>query len=357
MKKTIAVLKGDGIGPEVMKEALKILHAIESRFGHEFSYKEGLIGGAAYEEYEQHFPKETQEICEEADAILFGSVGGPVSKLDQPKWKNCEKESLLGLRQAFQFFCNLRPITVSQSLKSLSPLKFTETSQFIDILCVRELLGDVYFGQHETYMDYATDVMFYDRESIVRIAEKAFEYARKRSKKVTSVDKANILDTSRFWRKVVEEVASNYSDCILEHILVDNCAMQLVRNPAQFDVLLMPNLFGDILSDEASMLVGSLGLIPSASLNQEGKGLYEPMGGSAQDIAGKNIANPIAQILSAALLLRHSFGLETEAHCIEESVKVVLSQGYGTADLNPKKCVNTEEIGSLIREHIIVGSL
>lgn len=335
MHKKIAVLPGDGIGPEVMDQALRVIAQIADLYGHYFEIAKGLIGGAAYDQFESHFPEETKKICDSSDAILFGSVGGPVDELNKDKWKGCEAKSLLALRKTYSFNANLRPVKVYPSLKHLCPLKLKSD---IDILFVRELLGDLYFGKHVTYKNdsgkrEALDECIYDEDQIRSVAEVAFKSAGLRGNKVTSVDKANVLDTSKLWREVVLEVSEEYPNVELEHMLVDNCAMQLIIDPAQFDVILTGNMFGDILSDAAAVLPGSLGLLPSASMNNQGFGYYEPSGGSAQDIVGKGVANPVAQILSAALMLRHSFGLEAESAAIENAVKMVLDAGKATADI------------------------
>jgi 3-isopropylmalate dehydrogenase len=335
--KNIAVLPGDGIGPEVMQAAIEVLNAIEHKAKVKFNYNYGLIGGAAYDKYGNHFPDETRTICEQNDAILFGSVGGPVQDYLLPKWNNCEANSLLALRKAFNFNINLRKANIFAELAELSPLKNHLVKQGLDIIIFRELLGDIYFGKHvlelETTPKTASDMAIYDENQIASIAHFAFKTARLRKKKLISVDKANVLSTSKLWRLVVQEVAKEYPDVQLDNMLVDNCAMQLIANPGQFDVILTANLFGDILSDELSMLSGSLGMMPSASFNADGFAFYEPAGGSAPDIAGKNIANPIAQILSAALMLQHSFNLETEAQLINQAIKKTLLSGFRTADL------------------------
>lgn len=344
MVKQIAVLAGDGIGPEVMTQAVRVLNSLAapqsgSVQAQDWAFVPGLIGGAAFAEYGQHFPKETAELCAASDAILFGSVGGPISESHLPKWKGCEANSLLALRKTFKFHANLRPITVWPPLYSLSPLKESVLSKGVDLVVVRELLGDCYFGEHvrtgEVGNRYARDVAEYTEQQIAAIAHVAFRTAQVRRKRVCSVHKANVLATSVLWREVVAEVAANYRDVQLDELLVDNCAMQIVKDPASFDVILTTNMFGDILSDIAAVLPGSLGVTPSASLNTEGFGMYEPSGGSAPDIAGKNIANPVAQILSAALMLRHSFGLEEEAARIEKAVAKVMQDGILTADLLP----------------------
>lgn len=337
MKRKIAVLPGDGIGPEVMTEALRVLDAVAAAYGHEFPRKQALVGGAAFEEFGCHMPITTLETCRDSSAILFGSVGGPVNAMDEPKWKDCERNSILALRKHFRFSSNLRPAKIYPTLKHLSPLKPEVLEKGVDMLIVRELLGDCYFGKHEEFEKNgeraALDESEYTEAQVKAAAHAAFQAARKRSNRVCSVDKANVLTTSRLWRAVVHEVAKEYPDVELSDMLVDNCAMQLIMNPAQFDVIVTTNMFGDILSDAAAALPGSLGLVASASLTGDGFGLYEPPGGSAQDIAGKGVANPIAQVLSVALMLRHSFDLEQEATAIETAVETALSRGYRTADI------------------------
>jgi len=337
MEKKIAILAGDGIGPEVMTQARRVLDVVAQKFGHKFDCKEGLIGGAAFDEFQTHFPDDTRAICEASDAILFGSVGGPVADVHLPKWAGCEANSLLSIRKAFSFHANFRPAKVYPELMEVSPLKPELLKAGVDLLVVRELIGDIYFGEHKRFerdgKRVATDVAEYTEDQVIAVAHAAFEAARKRRSKVTSVDKANVLWTSKLWREVVNEVATNYKDVEFEVMLVDNCAMQLVRNPAQFDVILTTNMFGDILSDQAAVLPGSLGLMPSASFNTDGFGFYEPSGGSAPDIAGKNIANPIAQILSVAMMLRYSFGMLKEADSIQNAIDATISAGYRTADI------------------------
>ena len=334
MKKTILVLPGDGIGPEVIEQALRVLEALNNNH---FHITQGLIGGAAYDQHQQHFPKHTQQLCQQADAILFGSVGGPVEQNDQPKWKHCERNSILALRKTLNLAINMRPAKLYPALQDISPLKNQRLAGCEEILIVRELLGDIYFGEHRQFtheqLRFATDEAIYNEQQIRTAAEYAFQTARLRRTKVTSVDKANVLATSQLWRSVVSEVALEYPDVPLEHMLVDNCAMQLILNPSQFGVIVTANLFGDILSDAASALPGSLGMMPSASFGTDGIGLYEPSGGSAPDIAGKNTANPMAQILSLALLLRHSFVMNTQAERIELAVEHVLKAGYRTVDI------------------------
>lgn len=356
MKKTIAVLSGDGIGPEVMSEAIKVLLRIAEGFGHKFILQNAVIGGAAWEIHGVHFPEETKKICERSDAILFGSVGGPIQEQGNAKWKDCEHNSILKLRQYFCFQTNLRPSKVYPALADSCVLRPQIIGNGVDILCVRELSGDIYFGEHriEVIDDVknAIDVMTYDEKTIADIAHAAFQAARHRRKKVTSVDKANVLACSRLWREVVTEISKEYSDCQLEHLLVDNCAMQLIRCPTAFDVLLMPNMFGDILSDEVSVLAGSLGMLPSASLNKHGFGLYEPSSGSAPDIAGKSIANPIGQILSAAMMLEYSFQMIEESAAIHQAVEKSLQQGFRTIDISTPKDrlrpISTIEMGNII---------
>jgi 3-isopropylmalate dehydrogenase len=337
MDKIIAVLPGDGIGDEVMEQALRVLETVSTKFGHKFQLKRGVVGGAAYEKFKSHFPDETKEICKASDAILFGSVGGPVKDMHLEKWKNCEANSILAIRKTFSFQANFRPVKVYPQLAEISPLRKDLIERGVDILFIRELLGDCYFGEHKTATRdgkrYASDVSEYNEEQVAAVAEIAFQAALKRGKKVTSVDKANVLDTSKLWRTVVHEVAKQYPDVEIEDMLVDNCAMQIIRDPSQFDVVVLSNMFGDILSDAAAVLPGSLGLLCSASLNKEGFGLYEPPGGSAQDIAGQGIANPIAQILSVAMMLRFSFGLSQEAQAIEEAVEEALAKGFRTRDI------------------------
>ncbi|CAN5215113.1 3-isopropylmalate dehydrogenase [soil metagenome] len=359
MQKTIAVLAGDGIGQEIMSAALPVLAAIENKFQHQFILKEALIGGAAYDQYGCHFPDKTRDICLQTNAILFGSVGGPITESHLEKWQNCERNSILALRQYFTLNANFRPIAVYAELAELSPLK-NSLSTNVDMLIVRELVGDIYFGEHKRYIQNglrcSSDVAHYNEEQIASVAHLAFQAAQKRKKVVTSVDKANVLETSRLWREVVTEISKHYTDVTLQHMLVDNCAMQLIINPQQFDVIVTANLFGDILSDAAAALPGSLGLIPSASTNSSGFGLYEPAGGSAPNIAGKNIANPIAQILSVALMLSYSFALEAEAVLIENAVRHVLQNGLRTKDIYRPgtELVGTQEMGHAIANIITI---
>lgn len=346
MKKTIAVVAGDGIGPEIVSEALKVLKKVGEKFGHEFTIEERLVGGKAYDAVGECLPEDTLETCKKADAVLLGAVGGP--KYDALPGPKRPEKALLGLRSGLGLFCNLRPATVWAPLRSASPLKAEIIGEGLDILVVRELTGGVYFGEHKRADDgqSASDIMAYSIPEIERIAKMAFEAAMKRSKKVTSVDKANVLETSRLWRETVNKVALDYPEVALEHMYVDNAAMQLVRAPQKFDVLLTENMFGDILSDEASQITGSIGMLPSASLRLDGFGMYEPIHGSAPDIAGKGIANPIATILSVAMMLKYSFGLENEAKSIENAVLSVLESDARTADLGGT--LSCSEITSLI---------
>lgn len=344
MTKHIAVLPGDGVGEEVMPQALRVLEMVSQGCGLRVSVTRGLVGGAAYDKYGVHLPDATVALCQSSDAILFGSVGGPVSEQHLPKWHGCEANSILSLRRQFKLNVNFRPVKVLPELQALSPLKAEVVAKGIDILVLRELLGDCYFGMHKTVTEngvrVARDVSEYSEEQIASAADAAFRAARTRRKRVTSVHKANVLDTSKLWRAVVREVHTGFEDVELVDMLVDNCAMQLVRDPSQFDVLLTTNMFGDILSDAAAVLPGSLGLLASASLNSEGFGLYEPPGGSAQDIAGLGVANPIGQILSVALMFRFSFKLEREAALIEAAVDDTLRAGYRTRDIHRQ--VDTE---------------
>ncbi|MDW2012512.1 MULTISPECIES: 3-isopropylmalate dehydrogenase [Vibrio] len=354
----IAVLPGDGIGPEVMAQAHKVLDAIEKKHGIAFERDEHDVGGIAIDNHGCPLPESTIKACEESDAVLFGSVGGPkwehLPPNDQP-----ERGALLPLRKHFQLFCNLRPAQIHSGLEAFSPLRADISGRGFDIVVVRELTGGIYFGQPkgregEGPTEKAFDTEVYHRFEIERIAKIAFESARLRRKKVCSIDKANVLQSSILWREVVEEIAKDYPDVELSHMYIDNATMQLIKDPAQFDVMLCSNIFGDIISDECAMITGSMGMLPSASLNESKFGLYEPAGGSAPDIAGKNIANPVAQILSAALMLRYSLGEETAAQDIETAVSKALSAGELTGDLagdNP--ALSTSEMGDKIAEYIL----
>ncbi|EIF2701473.1 3-isopropylmalate dehydrogenase [Vibrio alginolyticus] len=354
----IAVLPGDGIGPEVMAQAHKVLDAIEKKHGIAFERDEHDVGGIAIDNHGCPLPESTIKACEESDAVLFGSVGGPkwehLPPNDQP-----ERGALLPLRKHFQLFCNLRPAQIHSGLEAFSPLRADISGRGFDIVVVRELTGGIYFGQPkgregEGATEKAFDTEVYHRFEIERIAKIAFESARLRRKKVCSIDKANVLQSSILWREVVEEIGKDYPDVELSHMYIDNATMQLIKDPAQFDVMLCSNIFGDIISDECAMITGSMGMLPSASLNESKFGLYEPAGGSAPDIAGKNIANPVAQILSAALMLRYSLGEETAAQDIEAAVSKALSAGELTGDLagdNP--ALTTSEMGDKIAEYIL----
>jgi 3-isopropylmalate dehydrogenase len=338
VEKKIAVLSGDGIGPEVMAEALKVLKQVETLYGHKFQWAEAPCGGAAWAATEAagetpcHMPDSTIEVCAGSDAILFGSVGGPVDQQHMPKWKDCEKNSLLKIRKRFNLGNNLRPSKVYPFLAHLCPLKADLANSGIDVLVVRELVGGIYFGEHKREGDRAWDVMDYDVEGIRKPVKFAFEAAKLRKKKVTVVDKANVLETSRLWREVAKDVHKDYPDIEMEFMYVDNAAMQVIQKPAAFDVIATENMFGDIISDALAVLPGSLGLMPSASLG-DSIHMYEPSGGSAPDLAGKNVANPVAQILSGAMMLRYSFNLETEAQAVEAAVMSVLEAGTLTSDL------------------------
>ena len=348
MKKTIAVLPGDGVGPEIVAEAVKVLNAVSAICAHDFEYEERLVGGAAYDAFGDCLPDETLETCKKSDAVLLGAVGGP--KWDVlPGEKRPEKRALLALRKELGLFANLRPAKVWDALRDASPLKGEIVSNGIDILVVRELTGGIYFGEHTRSADgkEALDKMPYASREIERIANVAFEASRGRHSRVTCVDKANVLETSKLWRETVSRVhEEKYRDVALDFMYVDNAAMQLVRAPSRFDVILTENMFGDILSDEASQITGSIGMLPSASLRGDRFGLYEPIHGSAPDIAGRGIANPLATILSAAMMLEQSFGLVHEARLVESAVGRVLEGGVRTADIGGS--ATTEEIGDAV---------
>lgn len=333
MKGKIAVVPGDGIGPEICRSAVDVLDAVNKRFVHEITTFEGKAGGEAFEKSGKHLPEETIDICEKADAILFGAVGGPVDAQEEPKWKDAEKHVILGLRKKFDLFANLRPLRVWPGTESFSALK-PELVKDMDVLIVRELVSGIYFGRHERVdTQTAEDVSRYSKDEIERVLRVAFDAAASRRKKLTVVDKANVLETSRLWREVANAVKKDFPAVEMEFMFVDNAAMQLVRNPAQFDVIVTENMFGDILSDLGGAIVGSLGLLPSASLNARKFGLYEPSHGSAPDIAGKGIANPTAQILSLALLLRYTYNLHKEADAIEAAILAAWNAGEKTKDL------------------------
>ena len=352
MKKKIAVLKGDGIGPEIVNEGLKVLSKIASKYEHEFETKELLFGGASIDEYGAPLTNETLDICKASDAVLLGAVGGP-------KWDNVDKDNrpergLLAIRKELSLFANLRPTKLFKELKNSCPLKEDIIKDGIDFVMIRELTGGVYFGKKETKetngIITAIDEMKYDENEIRRIGIVAFETAKKRKKKVTSIDKSNVLDTSKLWRKIMHELSDKYSDIEYEDMLVDSASMQIIKNPSRFDVVVTENMFGDILSDEASVLAGSIGMIPSASLGDTTLGLYEPIHGSAPDIAGQNISNPIGTILSVAMMLKYSFNMDKEASDIENAVENVLADGYRTTDLYVEgtKKLKCSEMGDII---------
>ena len=360
MEYKIALIPGDGIGPEIVREAKKVLDRICKVYGHHFEYEELLLGGASIDVHGVPLTEETIAAAKASDAVLMGSIGGDAKT---SPWYQLEpskrpEAGLLRIRKALNLFANLRPAYLYEELKGACPLKEEVIGDGFDMIIVRELTGGLYFGERKTVEENgvrkAIDTLTYDEKEIRRIAVKAFEIAKKRRKKVTSVDKANVLDSSRLWRKVVEEVAVQYPEVTLEHMLVDNCAMQLVHNPGQFDVILTENMFGDILSDEASMVTGSIGMLSSASLNETKFGLYEPSHGSAPDIAGKGIANPLATILSAAMMLRFSLDLDKEADAVEAAVSKVLKEGYRTIDImeDGMTQVGTTRMGDLIAEQI-----
>ena len=360
MEMKIGVIKGDGIGPEIVDEALKVLDKTAGIYGHAFSYTQLLMGGASIDVNGVPLTEETLELAKGCDAVLMGSIGGDAKT---SPWYQLEpskrpEAGLLALRKGLNLFANLRPAVLYKELKGACPLKEEIADRGFDMMIMRELTGGLYFGRRSTEsvegVLVAKDELTYSETEIRGIAKRAFDIAMKRRKKVTSVDKANVLDSSRLWRKVTEEVAEDYPEVTLEHMLVDNCAMQLVKDPSQFDVILTENMFGDILSDEASMVTGSIGMLASASLNETKFGLYEPSGGSAPDIAGKGIANPIATILSAAMMLRYSFDLVKEAEVIENAVSKVLQDGYRTIDIMSEgmKQIGTAEMGDRICSYI-----
>ena len=360
MELKITCIPGDGIGPEIVREAKKVLDKVAQSYGHEIKYTDILMGGASIDVHGVPLTEEAVAQAKAADAVLMGSIGGDTTT--SPWYKlppNLRPEAgLLGIRKALNLFANLRPAVLYKELAGACPLKTEISDRGFDMLIMRELTGGLYFGERKTVEENgirkAIDTLTYDENEIRRIAVKGFDIARKRRKKVTSVDKANVLDSSRLWRSVVEEVAKDYPDVTLEHMLVDNCAMQLVKDPAQFDVILTENMFGDILSDEASMVTGSIGMLASASLNDTKFGLYEPSHGSAPDIAGKDIANPIATISSAAMMLRYSFDLDKEAEAVETAVKEVLKEGYRTVDIMSEGCVQVScsKMGDLLVERV-----
>ncbi|MBO5209138.1 MAG: 3-isopropylmalate dehydrogenase [Lachnospiraceae bacterium] len=360
MELNITCIPGDGIGPEIVAEAKKVLDAVAAKYGHTMNYTDILMGGASIDVHGVPLTEEAIATAKSADAVLMGSIGGDTTT--SPWYKlapNLRPEAgLLALRKALNLFANLRPALLYEELADACPLKKEISAAGFDMMIMRELTGGLYFGERKTVEENgvlkATDTLTYDENEIRRIAIKGFDIAMKRKKKVTSVDKANVLDSSRLWRKVVEEVAKDYPEVSLEHMLVDNCAMQLVKDPAQFDVILTENMFGDILSDEASMVTGSIGMLASASLNDTKFGLYEPSHGSAPDIAGKDIANPIATVLSASMMLRYSFDLDKEADAIDNAVKQVLKEGYRTGDIMSEGCtqVGCKQMGDLLAQRV-----
>ena len=358
MNYKIALIRGDGIGPEVVGEAVKVMEAIGEKFGHTFTYTDVLMGGCAIDAVGKSYPDGTAEACKACDAVLLGAVGGP-------KWGHASdpekrpETALLSIRRDLGLYANLRPAVLRPAMADACPLKKETAEKGIDLMMVRELTGGIYFGKRDRYQtedrgEEATDLMAYSEQEIERIGRRAFELARLRRNKVSSVDKANVLETSRLWRKVMHRLAEEYSDVSYEDVLVDNCAMQLVRDPGQFDVVVTENMFGDILSDEASMVTGSIGLLPSASIGDAAPGLYEPIHGSAPDIAGQDKANPIAAILSVAMMFRYSFHLPDEAQAIEDAVDAVLAQGWRTADIAKagETAIGTREMGRRIREQM-----
>lgn len=357
MNKKIAVIKGDGIGPEIVNEAEKVLNKVGEKYGHTFEYTDVLMGGCAIDATGVPLPQETIDICLASDSVLLGAVGGP--KWDTLPGNLRPEAGLLGIRGALKLFANIRPAKLIPALAGACPLKDEITKNGLDLVIVRELIGGAYFGERDTHVDengvkHASDSMAYADYEVERICRVAFDMARKRNKKVHSVDKANVLDSSRLWREVAHKVAKEYPDVEFQDILVDNTAMQLVHNPAQFDVMVTENLFGDILSDEASMITGSLGMIPSASLGEGTLGLYEPIHGSAPDIAGQNKANPLATILSVAMMLRYSFDMSEESDAIEKAVNEVMADGYRTGDIMSEgmKCVSCSEMGDMVADKI-----
>ncbi|MDQ0208032.1 3-isopropylmalate dehydrogenase [Alkalicoccobacillus murimartini] len=356
MKKSITLLPGDGIGPEVVAEATRVLDEIGKQYGHEFTYQSAAIGGTAIDQFNDPLPSDTLALCKESDAILLGAVGGP--KWDANPAHLRPEKGLLRIRKELQLFSNLRPVSIYNSLVSESTIK-EEVVRDIDLLIVRELTGGLYFGEPSERLDIdgeegAVDTLTYKRSEIERIIRMAFQLAEVRGGKVMSVDKANVLESSRLWRQIANEISEEFPNVSLEHMLVDNAAMQLIRNPRQFDVLVTENLFGDILSDEASMISGSLGLLPSASLSADGPGIYEPIHGSAPDIAGKGLANPLATIASTAMMLKYAFHMEDEARDILNAINKALDSGIRTADLvyGNQEAVSTSEMTDAVLQYI-----
>ena len=358
MNYKIALIRGDGIGPEVVGEAVQVMEAVGKKFGHSFTFEDILMGGCATDAVGVSYPEGTAEKCRACDAVLLGAVGGPKWGSDKPAEQRPET-ALLAIRKDLGLYANLRPAALRPAMAGACPLKKETAEKGIDLMMVRELTGGIYFGKRDRYQtedrgEEATDLMAYSEQEIERIGRRAFELARLRRNKVSSVDKANVLETSRLWQKVMHRLAEEYSDVSYEDVLVDNCAMQLVRDPGQFDVVVTENMFGDILSDEASMVTGSIGLLPSASIGDAAPGLYEPIHGSAPDIAGQDKANPIATILSVAMMFRYSFHLAAEAQAIENAVDAVLAEGWRTADIAEPGVIpiGTREMGRRIREKL-----
>ncbi len=358
MNYKIALIGGDGIGPDIVAQAVKVLDTVAKKFGHSFSYVDVLMGGCATDAVGVSYPAGTAEKCKECDAVLLGAVGGPKWGSDKPA-EQPPDTALLAIRKDLGLYANLRPAALRPALKDACPLKKETAEKGIDLMMVRELTGGIYFGKRDKYQTpdrglEATDLMAYSEKEIERIGRRAFELARLRRGKVSSVDKANVLETSRLWRSVMHRLAEEYSDVEYEDVLVDNCAMQIVKDPGQFDVLVTENMFGDILSDEASMVTGSIGLLPSASMGDTAPALYEPIHGSAPDIAGQDKANPIATILSAAMMLRYSFHLAAEADAVERAVDAVLDAGWRTPDIAEPGVtpIGTEKMGDLICQAI-----
>lgn len=355
----MAVIPGDGIGPEVVDESLKVLEKIGEKFNHKFKYNTLQAGGCAIDTEGIPLPEYTLLECKKSDAVIMGAIGG--LKWDNPDAKVRPEQAILALRKGLNLYCNLRPAILHKTLKEASPLKDSIIGEGIDILVVRELTGGIYFGERGKAevngIKEAYDTLKYNEIEIRRITKLAFEAAMKRDKRLTSVDKANVLDSSRLWRKIVEEIALEYPEITVNHMYIDNAAMQLVKNPKQFDVLLTDNMFGDILSDEASMITGSIGMLPSASLGENSFGLYEPIHGSAPDIAGKGVANPLATILSVGMMLKYTLGLEKEAKAIDDAVTRVLEKGYRTADIISEgmTLVKTKEMGDLVIKELMEG--
>ena len=358
MEKQIAVIRGDGIGPEIVDQALRVLDAVANKYGHTFTYTDVDMGGVAIDKWGEALPAAMLEKCLAADSVLLGAVGGPKWGPDKPAEQRPET-ALLAIRKDLGLYANLRPAALRPAMAGACPLKKETAEKGIDLMMVRELTGGVYFGKRDKYQTEdrgleCTDLMAYSEKEIERVGRRAFELARLRRKKVSSVDKANVLETSRLWRSVMHRLAEEYSDVQYEDVLVDNCAMQLVKDPGQFDVVVTENMFGDILSDEASMVTGSIGLLPSASIGDAAPGLYEPIHGSAPDIAGQDKANPIATILSVAMMFRYSFHLSAEADAVEQAVDAVLAQGWRTPDIAEPGVtpIGTRQMGDLICQHI-----